>query len=66
MRQPQRAGALKIVAAIEEPAVIVRILMHLGLPARAPPAGVVNSCDGLDVALSPRPAIQSRIVKSGV
>jgi len=26
---------LKIIAAIEEPAVIVKILMHLGLPARA-------------------------------
>ena len=30
-------GQLKIIAAIEEPAVIVRILTHLGLPARAPP-----------------------------
>ncbi len=30
-------GALKIIAAIEEPAVIARILTHLGLPARAPP-----------------------------
>jgi len=28
---------LKIISAIEEPAVIVRILTHLGLPARAPP-----------------------------
>jgi hypothetical protein len=30
-------GKLKIIAAIEELAVIVRILTHLGLPARAPP-----------------------------
>ena len=30
-------GRLKIIAAIEEPVVIVRILTHLGLPARAPP-----------------------------
>ena len=30
-------GQLKIIAAIEEPVVIVRILMLLGLPARAPP-----------------------------
>lgn len=30
-------GQLKIIAAIEEPAVIVRILTHLGLAARAPP-----------------------------
>ena len=28
---------MKIIAAIEEPAVIVKILTHLGLPARAPP-----------------------------
>ncbi|MFM7549658.1 MAG: transposase [Cyanobacteriota bacterium] len=30
-------GKLKIIAAIEEPVVIVRILAHLGLPSRAPP-----------------------------
>jgi hypothetical protein len=35
---PQCGGALKIIAAIEEPAVIVRILTHLGLHARAPPS----------------------------
>jgi len=34
---PDCGGDLKIIAAIEEPAVIVRILTHLGLPARAPP-----------------------------
>ena len=34
---PACGGALKIIAAIEEPAVIVRILTHLSLPARAPP-----------------------------
>jgi len=28
---------LKIIAAIEDPVVIVRILTHLGLAARAPP-----------------------------
>ena len=33
---PQCGGDLKIIAAIEEPAVIVKILTHLGLPARAP------------------------------
>ena len=32
---PQCGGDLKIIAAIEEPAVIVKILTHLGLPARA-------------------------------
>jgi hypothetical protein len=34
---PQCGGDLKIIAVVEEPAVIVRILTHLGLPARAPP-----------------------------
>ena len=34
---PQCAGDLKIIAAIEEPAVIVKILTHLVLPARVPP-----------------------------
>ena len=33
---PQCGGDLKIIAAIEEPAVIVKILTHLGLPARSP------------------------------
>ena len=31
------AGSLKIIAAIEDPPMIVRILAHLGLPTRAPP-----------------------------
>jgi len=30
-------GKLKIIAAIEDPVVIVKILTHLNLPARAPP-----------------------------
>ena len=34
---PLCGGEFKIIAAIEEPAVIVRILTHLGLSARAPP-----------------------------
>ena len=37
---PQCGGDLKIIAAIEEPAVIVRILTHLGLPAGAPQGGL--------------------------
>ena len=31
-------GKLEIIVAIEEPAVILKILTHLGLPARAPPS----------------------------
>jgi hypothetical protein len=42
---PQCGGDLKIIAAIEEPAVIVRILTHLGLPARAPPRSPARSLD---------------------
>ncbi len=34
---PQCSGPLNILAAIEAPAVIVKILGHLGLPTRAPP-----------------------------
>jgi Putative transposase/Transposase zinc-binding domain len=34
---PNCGGRLKIIAAIEDPPVIVRILAHLGLPTRAPP-----------------------------
>ncbi len=34
---PHCGGDLKIIAVIEEPAVIVRILTHLGKVARAPP-----------------------------
>ena len=40
-RCPHCGGQLKLIAAIEEPAVIARILTHLGLaeqpPPRAPP-----------------------------
>ncbi len=35
-------GKLKIIAAIEDPVVIVRILTHLGLPARAPPRALAR------------------------
>ena len=34
---PQCGGEFKIIATIQEPAAIVRILTHMGLPARAPP-----------------------------
>ena len=42
---PQCGGDLKIIAAIEELAVIVRILTHLGLPARAPPRSPARPLD---------------------
>ena len=34
---PNCGGALKIIAAIEDPPVIARLLAHLSLPTRAPP-----------------------------
>ncbi len=34
---PHCGGTMKIIAAIEQPAVITKILEHLGLPTRAPP-----------------------------
>jgi len=34
---PQCRGPLTILAAIEDPTVIAKILTHLGLPTRAPP-----------------------------
>ena len=36
-RCPRCGGRLKIIAAIVDPQVIIQILTHLGLPARAPP-----------------------------
>jgi hypothetical protein len=36
-------GKLRLIAVIEEPVVIVRILTHLGLPARAPPRSPARS-----------------------
>jgi hypothetical protein len=37
--------ALKIIAAIEYPPVIVKILSHLGLPTRAPPRAPARRVD---------------------
>lgn len=34
---PQCGSPLTLIAAIEEPSVIIKILSHLGLPTRAPP-----------------------------
>ncbi len=40
---PNCGGSLKIIAAIEDPPVIVKILTHLGLPARVPPRAPAQS-----------------------
>jgi hypothetical protein len=42
---PNCGGALKIIAAIEDPPVMVRILAHLGLPTRAPPRAPAQRLD---------------------
>ena len=35
-------GKFRIIVAIEKPSVIVKILTHLGLPARAPPRALAR------------------------
>ena len=42
---PNCGGALKIIAAIEDPPVIVKILSHLRLPSRAPPRALALRVD---------------------
>jgi hypothetical protein len=42
---PQCGGSLKIIAAIEDPPVIAKILTHLHLPARAPPRSPARRLD---------------------
>ena len=44
-RCPHCGGDLKIIAVIEEPAVIAKILTHLGVPARAPPRSPARRLD---------------------
>jgi hypothetical protein len=47
---PHCGGTLKIIAAIEHPPVIAKILTHLGLSARAPPRSPARSFDPLQMA----------------
>jgi hypothetical protein len=42
---PNCGGALKIIAAIDDPPVIVKILSHLGLPTRGPPRAPARRVD---------------------
>src|ERR1700730_4069128 len=42
---PNCGGALKIIAVIEDPPVIIKILSHLGLPTRAPPRAPARRVD---------------------
>ena len=56
---PQCGGPLTLIAAIEGPAVIVKILAHLGLPTRAPPRAPARLDEFLQTASSP-PGFRSR------
>jgi len=47
---PHCGGELKIIAAIEEPTVIAKILAHLGLPTRAPPRAPAQSFELFEMA----------------
>ncbi len=47
---PHCGGNLKIIAAIEDPSVITKILDHLGLATRAPPRAPARSFDLLETA----------------
>ena len=49
-RCPHCGGQLKLIAAIEEPAVIQRILTHLGLAAQPPPRAAAVRVDLLQAA----------------
>ena len=47
---PHCGGSMKIIAAIEEPSVIPKILAHLGLPTRAPPRVPARAFDFFETA----------------
>jgi Putative transposase len=49
-RCPQCGGTLQIIAAVEDPTVIAKILTHLGLPIRAPPRSPMRALDRLQMA----------------
>ncbi len=50
VRCPHCGGTMKIIAAILEPAVITKILAHLGLPTRAPPRAPARSFNLFEMA----------------
>ena len=60
---PHCQGRVKIIAAIEDPAVIVKILEHLGLPSRAPQIhsarGPPQTNESADFDMSQLPSIET-------
>src|SRR5215831_18598587 len=59
-RCPNCGGALKIIAAIEDPPVIDKILSHLGLPSRAPPRAPARRVDLFQTIRQPKIACQRK------
>ena len=51
---PNCGGALKIIAAIEDPPVVIKILSHLGLPTRAPPRSPARRVDLFQTIWEPK------------
>ena len=47
---PHCGGTMKIIAAIEQPAVITKILDHLGQSTRAPPLAPARAFDFFEIA----------------
>jgi hypothetical protein len=47
---PHCGGPLTIIAAIEDPTVIAKILTHLGLSTRAPPRATARAFDRFQLA----------------
>jgi hypothetical protein len=55
---PNCGGALKIIAAIDDPPVIVKILSHLGLSTRGPPRAPARRVDLFQTSEEPKAACQ--------
>jgi hypothetical protein len=55
---PNCGRSLKIIAAIEDPPVIDKILSHLGLPTRAPPRAPARRVDLFQTIWEPKTACQ--------
>ena len=57
---PQCGGPLTILAAIEDPSIIVKILNHLGLPIRGPPRAPARLDSFFQTAYSPLSGVRFR------
>src|SRR5262249_21582084 len=57
---PNCGDALKIIAAIEDPPVIIKILSHLGLPTRSPPRAPARRVDLFQTIEEPKTTCQRK------